>query len=131
MAASLSQANERGLQRSHFQTDRGNEKLNKVPCDYNNGAYQALDKTAVCSPANRVPQSADRGIENSEKPYASLQQKNEQQNREFPERGRRKENPAEQYASLQQKTGHPRRDGHDAMNPVISNLRHDSKLPTQ
>lgn len=117
MAASLSQANERGLQKCHSQTDRRNEMMNKAPCEYNNGTYQALDKTAVCSPAYRVPQSGGHGIENSEKPYASIHQKNEQQNKEYPGRGRRMDNPAKQYASLQQKTGHPRRNGHDAMNP--------------
>lgn len=116
MAASLSQANERGLQKCHSQTDRRNEMINQAPGDYDNGTYQALDETAVCSPAYKVPQPGGRGIENSEKPYASLHQKNEQQNKEYPGRGRRMD-PAKQYASLQQKTGHPRRDGHDARNP--------------
>ena len=117
VAASLSQANERGLQKCQSQTDRRNEMMNNAPCDYNNGTYQALDKTAVCSPAYRVPQSGGRGVENSEKHYAPLHQKNEQRNQEYPGRGHRMENPAKQYASLQQTTGHPRRDGYGAMNP--------------
>ena len=117
VAGSLSQANELGLQKCHPQTDSSNGMMNKVPYDYHNGTYQALDKTAVCSPAYRVPQPGGRGVENSEKHYASLHQKNEQQNKEYPGRGRRMKNPAKQYASLQKKTGHPRRDGHDAMNP--------------
>ena len=91
--------------------------MNKAPCDYNNETYQAFDETAVCSPAYRVPQSGGRGIVNSEKHYASLHRKNEQQNKEYPGRGRRIENPAKQYASLQQKAGHPRQDGQGAMNP--------------
>ena len=63
--------------------------MSKAQCEYNNGTYQALDKTAVCSSAYRVPHPGGRGIENSEKCYASLQQKTE----------------------------HLRRDGHDALTP--------------
>ena len=117
VAASLAKANERGLQECNSQTDRRNEMMSKAPCEYNNGTYQALDKTAVCSSAYRVPHPGGRGIENSEKCYASLQQKNEQQHKEYPGRGRRMENPAKHYASLQKKTDHPRRDGHDALTP--------------
>lgn len=117
VAASLAQVRGPGLQKCHPQTDKGNEMTNKALCDYNNGTYQALDEAAVCSPAYRVPHPGGRGIENSEKGYTSLQQKNGQQNKEYPGRGRRMENPAKQYASLQQKIGHPRRDGHDAMKP--------------
>ena len=111
VAASLAQANENASQ-----IDRRNQMMNKAPSDYNNGTYQALDERAVCRPAYRVPHPRGLGVENSEKHYASLQQKTEQQNKEYPGRGRRMENPAKQYASLQ-KAGHPRRDGHKDMNP--------------
>lgn len=114
VAASLAKENKRGLQERNSQTDSRNEMMSKAPCEYNNGAYQALDETAVCSPAYRVPYPGGRGIENSEKGYASLQQINERQHKENPGRGRRMEKPAKQYASLQQK--HPRRDGHGALN---------------
>ena len=93
---------------------------NKATYDDCNRTYQALDETAACSPTYNVAYSGGRGIDNSEKRYASLQQKNEQQNKEYPGRGRRMENPEKRYASLQQKTGHPGRDGDDFMNPVYS-----------
>ena len=117
MAPSLAQANERGPQEHRHQREGRNEMINRADYDYSNSTYQALDESATCSPTYNVAYSGGREIENSEKRYASLQQKNEKHNKEYPERGRRMENPAKQYASLQQKTKHPRRDGHDVMNP--------------
>ena len=118
MAPNLAQASERSSHELRHQSDGRNEMINKALYDNSNRTYQALDESATCSPTYNVAYSGDRGIENSENRYASLQQKNEQQNKECPGRGRRTESPVKQYASLQQKTGHPGRDGHGAMNPA-------------
>ena len=115
MTPSLAQANERGSQEYRHQSDGRNEMINNANYDYSNRTYQALHGTAACSQTYSVAYSGDRGIENSEKRYASLQQKGEQQNKEYP--GRRLENPSKQFASLQRQTEHPWRDGHDNMNP--------------
>lgn len=119
MAPSLAEMSKRGSQDLRHQSDGRNEMINKAPCDNTNSTYQALNHSCERSPPYSVAYSGDRGDDNSEKRYASLQQKNEKLNKEHPRRGRRMESPAKQYASFQQqKTGHPGRDGHDAMNPV-------------
>ena len=115
MAPSLAQANERGSQEYRLQSDERNEMINEADYGYINRTYQALNESAASSPSYNVAYSGDRGIENSEKRYASLQQKSEQQNKEHPGRVRRLEDPAKQFAS--QKTEHPWRDGHDVKNP--------------
>lgn len=118
VAASLGQANESGSQELRLRSDGRNEMINKAPyCDYSNRTYQAPDESTACSPTYNVAYAGGRGIENSEKRYASLQQKNEQQNKEYPGRDRRMENPEKRYASLQQKTGHAGRGGGDFINP--------------
>ena len=117
VAPSLAQANERGSQEYRHQSDERNEMINEADYGYINRTYQAIDESAACSPSYNVAYSGDRGSENPEKRYASLQQKSEQQNKEYPVRVRRLENPAKQYASLQRKTKHPCRDGQDTMNP--------------
>ena len=117
MTPSLAQASERGSQEYRHQSDERNEMINNANYDYSSRTYQALRGTAAFSQTYSVAYSGDRGIENSEKRYASLQQKGEQQNKEYPGRGRRQENPTKQFASLQRKTEHTWRDGHDTMNP--------------
>lgn len=117
MAPSLAQANERGTQEYPHQSDERNERINEENCGYSNRTYQALDESAACNPTYNVAYSGNRGIENSEKRYASLQKKSEGHSKGYPGRGRRLENPAKQFASLQQKTEDPWRDRHDAINP--------------
>ena len=115
MGPSLAQVNERESQEYRHQSVEKNEVINEENYGYSNRTYQALDESATCSPTYSVAYSGDRGIENSEKRYASLQKKSEQHNKEYP--GRRLENPAKQFASLQQKKEDPWRDVHDAINP--------------
>ena len=134
MTPSLAQTSKRGSQDLRHQSDGRNEMINKAPCDNTNSTYQPLNNSSERSPTYSVAYSGDRGDDNPEKRYASLQQKNGKLNKEHPRRGRRMESPAKQCASLQQqKTGHPGRDGHDAMNPVYflnETCQHSSEAAT-
>ncbi len=105
MAENLEQASNGALQ----ENDTRKGITNNAPCD--DRTYQALDKTAVTSPAYTVASSGGRRIEIPEKGYASLQQKNEQGSKGHPGQGRRIDEPEKRYAALQQKKEHPGRGG--------------------
>lgn len=105
VAASLEQANKGGLQ----ENDTRKGIKNRAPCD--DRTYQALNETAMAGPAYTVTSSGGRRIENPDKGYASLQQKNEQGSKGHPGQGRRIDEPEKRYAALQQKKEHPGRDG--------------------
>ena len=109
MATNLEQANNGDLQELGFRNYTGNKKTNKAP--YDDRTYQALDETAITSPAYAVACSGGHGDDNPGKRYASLQQKKEKQSKENLVQGRRSEDPEKRYAALQEKKEHPRRGG--------------------
>ena len=84
MEEKLRKANESGLQELRFQNDTTNDRADKAPRDDDNGTNQVPDMTAISNPTYDAAYSEDRGIEDPEHLYASLESVKEQPKKEYP-----------------------------------------------